>query len=202
MILRKLKWKSIKKSWWLFILSIVLLVFGVLFFSLKPSEAIRIESLSYNEVENQGSITITKFIPLVEFATQETNYSSFYYFIIVVADKNNDIYLMALRTTKDTEKILASKIEESNWSFEEANVSLYGSILTLEGEALEYYKKSLELSGIGNEIPIKYVYFVDNGSTQSKDKKYSMFFGIVFVIFSIVTLVLFLRSFLVIIKKN
>ena len=98
--------------------------FGVLFFSLKPTEAIRIESLSYSEVENQGSITITKYLPLVEFASQETNCSIFYYFIIVIADKNNDMYLMALRTTKDTEKILASIIEESNWSFDEAKVSL------------------------------------------------------------------------------
>ena len=174
-ILDHLKKKSIKRSIILIIFFLFFTVSGVMVLMEKPEEPLELTGVSYEDVGNKTGVSIAHFYPIYEFATEEEDGHTYYYYTIAVFDPNEVLYLMGLRTTQERSETLAPLFETEEMV--EAGFSVFGNIYTLSGDARAYFEESLVEQEIPADIPVAYYYLKDNGHTPQSEHTTTLVMG-------------------------
>lgn len=180
--IRQMKRRSVMNVLWMLCFGAVMLFFGMLSILQPPAAPVALESVPYDRVSAQDNVTVAQFLPLAEFASQRVDYSTRYFYTVAMLDANGDTYIMALRTTDKTRRLI-EQIYGSEQIDEQAQLpALYGSIGDLSGSELEYFEDSLEMLALDPGIPVVYACLIDNGGTALSDRTGGIIVGLIFLL--------------------
>ena len=174
-ILDHLKKKSIKRSIILMIFFVLFTVPGVMILMEKPEEPLELTGVSYEDVGHETGVSIAHFYPISGFATEEEDGHTYHYYTIAVVDPNEELYLMALRTTQERSETLAPLFETEEMV--EAGFPAFGNIYGLSGDTRAYFEEMLVEQEVPADIPVAYYYLEDNGYTPQSEHTTTLVMG-------------------------
>ena len=193
-ILKKLRKAAFKQTVILLILGLVFVVIGGFFTVMPDTPPTDLSELTADEIDSDRFVSLSSFVLVYSYATQENDGITYMYSGIGIEDKNGDRVLLSLRTTEEEGNRLFALLEADETITWFEDQFYYGTLETISGDAKDFFDEGRLIYANDPDVLVSYTVLDATPGVYDLDDSTNMIMGWVFIIMGLALTILPLLS--------